>query len=166
MRNKRPNADNRIVDVLRKFIADRLATLYFGLADKIIGGRKPGKVGHGLQTPDDDTRFHVDRRPLAAGPLASFGRTRLGRSPTTGQSQPHLARYAYWTPLLGATRKIASKFNVGRQPSHVPSRALGPRPTTESTDEPSAKTHVSQSRPCTCSIQHSKSLFFNKQHSE
>jgi hypothetical protein len=36
------NADNRVVDVLGKFIADRLADFYVGLADKIVGGRKPG----------------------------------------------------------------------------------------------------------------------------
>jgi hypothetical protein len=41
MRNKRPNADDRVVDVLRKFIADRLAHLHVGLPDKIVGGCEP-----------------------------------------------------------------------------------------------------------------------------
>jgi hypothetical protein len=44
--------------MLRKFIADGLTDFYVKLADKIVGGREPGKVGHGLQVPDDDAWFH------------------------------------------------------------------------------------------------------------
>jgi hypothetical protein len=43
-----------MVNVLRKFFADRLADLYVGLADEIVGSREPAEVGHGLEVPDDD----------------------------------------------------------------------------------------------------------------
>jgi len=36
------------VDVLRKFVADGLADLHVGLADKVVGSREPGEVGHCL----------------------------------------------------------------------------------------------------------------------
>src|SRR5262249_24911970 len=48
------DADDRMVDVLRKLVADRLANFYVGLADKIVGGRKPAQVGHSLQVPYDN----------------------------------------------------------------------------------------------------------------
>src|SRR5262249_36117059 len=48
------DADNRVVDVLRKLVADRLADFHVGLADKIVGCRKPAEVRHSLQVPDDD----------------------------------------------------------------------------------------------------------------
>jgi hypothetical protein len=66
MRDEGSDADDRVVDVLRKLVADRLADLYVGLADEIVRGREPDEVGYGLQVPDDDARFHADRRPLAA----------------------------------------------------------------------------------------------------
>src|SRR5262249_14683259 len=59
VRDKGSNTDDQVVDVLRKFVADRLPHLYVGLADEIVGGREPGEVGHGLQVPDDDGRFHI-----------------------------------------------------------------------------------------------------------
>jgi DNA-binding MarR family transcriptional regulator len=34
--------DDRVVDVLREFVANRLADLYVGLADQIVGDREPG----------------------------------------------------------------------------------------------------------------------------
>jgi len=34
-----------VIDVLREFVADRLADFHVGLADKVVGGRKPAKVG-------------------------------------------------------------------------------------------------------------------------
>ena len=37
-----------------------LANVRIGLADKIVGGREPGEVGHSLQVPDDDAWFHAD----------------------------------------------------------------------------------------------------------
>jgi hypothetical protein len=37
-----------MVDVFRKFVADRLADFHVGLADEIVGGREPAEVGHGL----------------------------------------------------------------------------------------------------------------------
>jgi hypothetical protein len=61
VRYERPNADNRVVDVLRKFIAHRLTGLHVGLADKIIGGREPAEVGHSFEVPDDDSWFHAGR---------------------------------------------------------------------------------------------------------
>ena len=64
------DADNRVVDVLREFVADRLADFYVGLADEIVGGCEPGEVGHSLEVPDDDTWFHwieYDIRPRLLG---------------------------------------------------------------------------------------------------
>ena len=60
VRNEGSDADDRVVDVLRKLVADRLADFHVGLADKIVGGCEPGEVGHSLQVPDDDAWFHVD----------------------------------------------------------------------------------------------------------
>jgi hypothetical protein len=49
---------NRVLDVLRKFVADRLPHLYVGLADEIVGRCEPAQVGYSLQVPDDDGWFH------------------------------------------------------------------------------------------------------------
>jgi len=54
VRDESPDADDRVVDVLRKFVADRLAYFHVGLTDKIIGGREPAQVRHSLEVPDDD----------------------------------------------------------------------------------------------------------------
>ena len=66
--------------------------------------------------------------------------------------------------LLGSVRSLkviardnlqdCGQFNVGRQPAYVPTRPLGPLPAAERTDEPRARTHVSQSRLRACSIEH------------
>src|SRR5262245_2531177 len=53
------DADDRVVDVLREFVADGLADFHVGLADKVVGGCEPAEVGHSLQVPDDDARFHT-----------------------------------------------------------------------------------------------------------
>ena len=37
VRNEGSNADDRVIDVLRKLVADRLADLHVGLADEIVG---------------------------------------------------------------------------------------------------------------------------------
>jgi hypothetical protein len=61
VRDECSDADDRVVDMLWKLVANRLADLYVGLADKIIGGREPAEVGHGLQVADDDAWFHAGR---------------------------------------------------------------------------------------------------------
>ena len=61
VRDEGSDADDRVVDVLRELVADRLADLHVGLAHEVVGGREPAQVGHGLQVPDDDARFHADR---------------------------------------------------------------------------------------------------------
>ena len=61
VRDERSDADDRVVDVLGKLVADRLADLHVGLADEIVGGREPAEVGHGLQVPYDDAWFHSRR---------------------------------------------------------------------------------------------------------
>jgi len=58
-RDERSDADDRVVDVLGKLVADRLADFYVGLADEIVGGCEPGQIGHGFQVPDDDAWFHA-----------------------------------------------------------------------------------------------------------
>jgi hypothetical protein len=49
----------RVVDMLRKLVADRLPYLHVGLADEIAGGREPAEIGHSLQVPDDYAWFHA-----------------------------------------------------------------------------------------------------------
>jgi hypothetical protein len=61
MRNQCSDAHNRVVDMLGKFIANRLPDLSVGLADEIVGGREPAEVGHRLQVPDDDAWLHACR---------------------------------------------------------------------------------------------------------
>jgi hypothetical protein len=58
MRDERSDADNRVIDVLRELVPDRFAHFHVGLADEIVGGREPAEVGHSLQVPHDDARFH------------------------------------------------------------------------------------------------------------
>jgi hypothetical protein len=53
--------------MLREFIANLLADFYVGLADEIMGRRKPTEVGYSLEVPHNDAWFHVGRispRPL------------------------------------------------------------------------------------------------------
>jgi|SRR5262249_41656090 len=57
VRDESTKADDRVIDVLWEFVADRLVHLYVGLADEIIGGREAAEVGHSLQVPDDDLGF-------------------------------------------------------------------------------------------------------------
>ena len=52
------NADDRVADVLRKLVADRLADFDVGPADQVVGGREPAEVVHSLQVPDDDAWLH------------------------------------------------------------------------------------------------------------
>jgi hypothetical protein len=48
MRDEGSDADDRVVDVLGKLVADRLANLYVGPADEIVGGCEPAEVGDSL----------------------------------------------------------------------------------------------------------------------
>ena len=57
--DERADAHDGVVDVLRKLVAEDLTNVRIPLADKIVGGREPGEVGHGLQVPDDNAWFHV-----------------------------------------------------------------------------------------------------------
>jgi len=44
--------------------------LHVGLANEIVGGCEPAEVGHSLQVPDDDARFHwteYNMRPRVLG---------------------------------------------------------------------------------------------------
>jgi len=66
VRNERADADDRVVDVLRKFFADRLADFHVGLADEVIGGGEPAEVGHGFQVPDDDACSHCSSPVIIA----------------------------------------------------------------------------------------------------
>jgi hypothetical protein len=54
VRYERSDADDRVVDVLWKLVAHRLAYFQVGLADMIVGGCEPGEVGHSLQVPNDN----------------------------------------------------------------------------------------------------------------
>jgi len=60
-RDEGSDADDRVVNVLRKLVADGLADFHVGFADEIVGGCKPGQVGHSLQVPDDEAWFHASR---------------------------------------------------------------------------------------------------------
>ncbi len=57
--DQRADADDRMVDVLRKLVADGGANVLIGLARKTIGGRKPLEVGDGLDIPGDDAGSHL-----------------------------------------------------------------------------------------------------------
>src|SRR5262249_1665937 len=59
VRYESTDADDRVVDVLRELVADRLEDFGVGVADEIVSGREPAQVGHSLQVPDDDARLHV-----------------------------------------------------------------------------------------------------------
>jgi hypothetical protein len=72
VRDEGSDADDRVIDVLRKLVADRLAHFYVGLANKIVGGRKPAEVGYSLQVPDNDVWLHAEY------PSASFCPFRFG----------------------------------------------------------------------------------------
>jgi hypothetical protein len=59
--DERAYTHDGVVDVLREFVAEDLTNVRIGLADEIVGGRKPAEVGHGLQVPHDDARFHAKK---------------------------------------------------------------------------------------------------------
>ena len=48
------DANNRVVDVLGKLVAHRLADFVIGFANKVISSGKAPKIGHGFEVPDDD----------------------------------------------------------------------------------------------------------------
>ena len=60
--DQRADANDRVVDVLGKPVAELCPNVSIRLANKIVGCCEPGKVGHSLQVPDDDAWFHADRR--------------------------------------------------------------------------------------------------------
>jgi hypothetical protein len=69
VRDECPDADDRVVDVLWKLVANRLADFYVGLADEIVGSCEPAEVGRSLQVPHDDAWFHARRHLAASRPL-------------------------------------------------------------------------------------------------
>ena len=52
MGDQSPNANNRVVDVLGKFIPQRLSDFVFGLAVLTIGGSEALEVRDGFEVPD------------------------------------------------------------------------------------------------------------------
>src|SRR5262249_49490347 len=79
VRDEGADADDRVVDVLRKLVADRLPDLHVGLANEIVGRCEPAQVGHSLQVPDDDARCHwteYNMRPRCLGTARWGGLTR------------------------------------------------------------------------------------------
>jgi hypothetical protein len=59
------NADDRVVDVLGKLVADGFADLHLCPAHEVVGGREPREVRHGL----DDVWLHVSKiYHMKAGP--------------------------------------------------------------------------------------------------
>ena len=59
VRDEGADADDRVIDVLRKLVAHRLTHFDIGPADKTVRSCEPGKVGHGFQVPDDEAWFHA-----------------------------------------------------------------------------------------------------------
>jgi len=55
------DAHDGVVDVLREPVAEGLADVRITLPDEVVGGCEPRKVGHRLQVPDDDARFHTNK---------------------------------------------------------------------------------------------------------
>src|SRR4029078_1465815 len=55
MRDQRADANDRVVDVLRKLVAHGVADVGIALSLVAIGGRDPCEIGNGLDIPGDDT---------------------------------------------------------------------------------------------------------------
>ena len=58
MSDESADARDRVVDVLRKFVAEDLTNIRISPADEIVGSRKPGQIGYSFQVPHDDAWFH------------------------------------------------------------------------------------------------------------
>src|SRR6516225_2682878 len=60
--DKRTDAYDRMIDMLRKLVTNRCPNLLVCLSSQAIGSGKAAEVGYGLKVPDDDACVH--RRPL------------------------------------------------------------------------------------------------------
>jgi hypothetical protein len=67
------NADDKMIDVLGKLVAEGFSDFGVTFPDESVGGREPGQVGHGLQIPDDDTLGHAILLEAPKGRLAHNG---------------------------------------------------------------------------------------------
>ena len=63
VRDEGSDADDRVVDVLRELVADRLTDFCVGLADEIIGGCEPADVRHLLSALQPVDLTHLLRTP-------------------------------------------------------------------------------------------------------
>jgi hypothetical protein len=52
------DANDRMVDVLRKPVSYSFADFFVGLPGQPVRGREAAEVGHGLKVPDDDATAH------------------------------------------------------------------------------------------------------------
>jgi hypothetical protein len=57
-RAKPADAQDRVVDVLRKLVANSCADLFIRLAGQPVRSREAAEVGHGLEVPDDEATVH------------------------------------------------------------------------------------------------------------
>jgi hypothetical protein len=57
--DERADTHDGVVDLLREFVAQGGTNVGIGLANEVIGGREPAEIGHGLQVPNNDARFHL-----------------------------------------------------------------------------------------------------------
>jgi hypothetical protein len=55
--DERADANDCVVDVLRKLVAEGLTDVRVRLTNEIVRGCEPTQVGHSLQVPDDDAWF-------------------------------------------------------------------------------------------------------------
>jgi hypothetical protein len=69
VRDERPNAHNRMKDVLREFLAKRLPHFLIAFALKAIGRCKAPQVGHCLDIPNNDALPHNRHILTRFGPL-------------------------------------------------------------------------------------------------
>jgi hypothetical protein len=58
MRDQGANADDRMINVFRELIADRLSNLMVGVTAQTVCGRKRLQIWHRLQIPNNDVSVH------------------------------------------------------------------------------------------------------------
>jgi hypothetical protein len=61
------NADDRVIDVLRKLLTKRFSDFVVTFLDELVGSGESGQTRHCLQVPDNDTICHGCKGPSALG---------------------------------------------------------------------------------------------------
>ena len=116
--DQRADAHNGVVDVLRELVAEGFTNVRIPLADKIVGGREPGEVGHGLQVPDDDAWFHVDRNMTRRAPSRNSAMPHRLPVRSAPQLNPEGSR-VWLTPASKSENVQSLRSPTADMPSHT-----------------------------------------------